>query len=58
MESGTVIGRMGIVHVGRKVLIEPDMIFELEQMELEIAAAQIFNLEAEIIDRDQLHSEH
>jgi hypothetical protein len=49
---------MEIVYVDRKVLVKRHLVFQLENVQLQIPAAQILGLETEIIARDRLHAEH
>jgi hypothetical protein len=49
---------MEIIHVDGEVLLVWNFVFQLEDVQLQIAAAQIFGLEAEIVAGDGLHAEH
>jgi hypothetical protein len=49
---------MEIVYIYRKVLVERNLILQFEDVQLQIAAAQIFRLEAKIVAGDGLHAQH
>ena len=55
---GGVVGGMKVVQIDGKVLVERHLIFQFKDVQLQIAAAEIFGLEAEIIAGDGRHAQH
>src|SRR2546423_3200835 len=53
-----VVGSMEIVHIYRKVLVERNLIFQLEDVQLQIAAAEILCFEPKIVAGDALHAQY
>jgi hypothetical protein len=49
---------MEVVHIDCEVLVERYMVFKFENVQLQIATAQVFGLEAEIVAGDGLHAQH
>ncbi len=49
---------MEIVHIYREVLVERNLIFQLEDVQLQIAAAEIFCFEAKIVAGNGLHAQY
>jgi hypothetical protein len=49
---------MEIVHIYRKVLVERNLIRQLEDVQLQIATAEILCFEAKIVAGDGLHTQY